>query len=131
MAYPAPSAVAELLKPITWFPPMWAFACGAVASGQNWGERWALVALGVLLAGPMVCATSQAVNDWPDRHVDAINEPNRPIPSGRMPGRWGLYIAVLWTVLSLAVALTLGPGVSSPRCSALRSPGPTARRRCA
>ena len=47
MAYPAPSAVAELLKPITWFPPMWAFACGAVASGQNWGERWALVALGV------------------------------------------------------------------------------------
>ena len=41
----------------------------------------------------MVCATSQAVNDWYDRHVDAINEPNRPIPSGRIPGRWGLYIA--------------------------------------
>mgnify|MGYP001480214038 FL=1 len=108
MALPAPSAVAELLKPITWFPPMWAFACGAVASGQSWGERWALVALGVLLAGPMVCATSQAVNDWFDRHVDAINEPHRPIPSGRMPGRWGLYIAVLWTALSLGVALTLG-----------------------
>ena len=32
-------------------------------------------------------------------------EPNRPIPSGRMPGRWGLYIAVLWTLLSLAVGL--------------------------
>lgn len=109
MALPAPSAVAELLKPITWFPPMWAFACGAVASGQSWAERWALVAVGVLLAGPMVCATSQAVNDWFDRHVDAINEPHRPIPSGRMPGRWGLYIAVLWTALSLAVALALGP----------------------
>jgi chlorophyll synthase len=109
MALPAPSAVAELLKPITWFPPMWAFACGAVASGQSWAERWALVAVGVLLAGPMVCATSQAVNDWFDRHVDAINEPHRPIPSGRMPGRWGLYIAVLWTALSLAVALVLGP----------------------
>jgi chlorophyll synthase len=40
-----------------------------------------------------VCATSQAVNDWFDRHVDAINEPQRPIPSGRMPGRWGLYVA--------------------------------------
>jgi chlorophyll/bacteriochlorophyll a synthase len=109
MAIPAPSAVAELLKPITWFPPMWAFACGAVASGQSWSERWLLVAVGVILAGPMVCATSQAVNDWFDRHVDAINEPNRPIPSGRMPGRWGLYIAVLWTVLSLAVSTTLGP----------------------
>lgn len=76
--------------------------------GQNWSERWALVALGVLLAGPMVCATSQAVNDWFDRHVDAINGMNRPDPSGRMPGRWGLYIAVLWTVL-LAVALIAGP----------------------
>ena len=50
-----------------------------------------------LLAGPLVCATSQAVNDWFDRHVDAINEPHRPIPSGRMPGRWGLYIAIAWT----------------------------------
>jgi chlorophyll synthase len=67
------------------------------------------VVLGILLAGPLVCATSQAVNDWFDRHVDAINEPQRPIPSGRMPGRWGLYIAVLWTLLSLAVALVLGP----------------------
>jgi chlorophyll/bacteriochlorophyll a synthase len=56
-----------------------------------------------------VCATSQAVNDWFDRHVDAINEPQRPIPSGRMPGRWGLYVAVAWTVLSLLVALALGP----------------------
>lgn len=108
-ALPAPSAVAELLKPITWFPPMWAFACGVVASGVAVTEQWPLVLLGVLLAGPLVCATSQAVNDWFDREVDAINEPQRPIPSGRMPGRWGLYIAVAWTVLSLLVALALGP----------------------
>ena len=44
-----------------------------------------------------------------DRHVDAINEPNRPIPSGRVPGRWGLYIAIGWTGLSLLVATLLGP----------------------
>ena len=109
MSRPALSTVAELLKPITWFPPMWAFGCGVVASGAPVSERWGLVLVGVLLAGPLVCATSQAVNDWFDRHVDAINEPNRPIPSGRMPGRWGLYIAVLWTLLSLAVGLVLGP----------------------
>ncbi len=109
MARPSLSAVAELLKPITWFPPMWAFACGVVASGVALAEQWPLIVVGVLLAGPMVCATSQAVNDWFDRHVDAINEPQRPIPSGRMPGRWGLYIAVLWTGLSLLVATALGP----------------------
>ncbi len=107
-AFPAPSAVAELLKPITWFPPMWAFACGVVASGASIFQHWWLVALGVLLAGPLVCATSQAVNDWFDREVDAINEPQRPIPSGRIPGRWGLYIAIGWTALSLLVATQLG-----------------------
>jgi chlorophyll synthase len=108
MKSPEPRAVLELLKPITWFAPMWAFACGVVSSGAPTFTRLGAVAAGVLLAGPLVCATSQAVNDWYDRHVDAINEPNRPIPSGRIPGRWGFYIACLWTVLSLGLAATLG-----------------------
>lgn len=105
---PAPSAVLELLKPITWFPPMWAFACGVVSSGMSVREHWVTLILGILLTGPLVCATSQAVNDWFDRHVDAINEPGRPIPSGRIPGRWGLYIGIVWTILSLLVAAYLG-----------------------
>ncbi len=108
-ALPAPSAVAELLKPITWFPPMWAFTCGVIASGIELSSNISIIFLGLLLTGPLVCATSQAANDWYDRHVDAINEPNRPIPSGRIPGQWGLYIAIGWTFLSLLVATALGP----------------------
>jgi chlorophyll synthase len=108
MQRPSPSAFLELLKPITWFAPMWAFVCGVVSTGLSPLTRWSVVAAGVLLAGPLVCATSQAVNDWYDRHVDAINEPNRPIPSGRIPGRWGFYIACAWTILSLIVAASLG-----------------------
>ncbi|MBN9205492.1 chlorophyll synthase ChlG [Methylibium petroleiphilum] len=109
MTRPALSAVIELFKPITWFPPMWAFGCGVIASGVPVAGRWPVIIVGVLLAGPLVCATSQAVNDWFDRHVDAINEPQRPIPSGRMPGRWGLGLAIGWTGVSLAVASLLGP----------------------
>lgn len=108
MRNPEPTAVLELLKPITWFAPMWAFGCGVVSSGFSAPARWTVVLAGVALAGPLVCATSQAVNDWYDREVDAINEPGRPIPSGRIPGRWGFYIACLWTALSLAWALSLG-----------------------
>lgn len=104
-----PRDVLELMKPITWFPPMWAFLCGAVSSGVGLEGRGWFVAGGVLLAGPLVCGTSQAVNDWFDRHVDAINEPHRPIPSGRIPGRWGLYIACLATLVSAGVAWLLGP----------------------
>jgi len=98
--------VLELLKPITWFAPMWAFACGVVSAGAPADPL--RLAVGLLLTGPLVCAASQAVNDWYDRHVDAINEPDRPIPSGRLPGRWGLHVAFLWTGLSLAAATFLG-----------------------
>ena len=111
LTYPVPSAVLELLKPITWFAPMWAFACGVVSAGEPVAVRWPVILAGVALAGPLVCATSQAANDWYDRHVDAINEPGRPIPSGRIPGRWGLYIALVWTALSLELAAALGPAV--------------------
>jgi len=67
------------------------------------------VILGVVLAGPIVCGMSQAANDWCDRHVDAINQPDRPIPSGRMPGRWGLWIALGMSVLAMALGWFLGP----------------------
>lgn len=90
---------------------MWAFMCGVVSSGQSISAHWGLALAGVLLAGPLVCGASQIVNDWFDREVDAINEPGRPIPSGRVPGRWGLYYAILWSVLSLGVGYLLGPWV--------------------
>jgi chlorophyll synthase len=108
MKYPAPATVLELFKPVTWFPPMWAFSCGVVSAGASIADHWALALAGIVVVGPMVCATSQAANDWFDRKVDAINEPSRPIPSGRMPGRWGLYIALAWTGISLLAATALG-----------------------
>jgi len=108
-ARPALSACLELLKPVTWFAPIWAFSCGIASSGMGGNGRWHIVIAGLLLTGPLVCGTSQAINDWYDRHVDAINEPGRPIPSGRIPGEWGFWIAVFGTALSLAVATILGP----------------------
>ena len=107
--FPEPAAMLQLIKPITWFPPMWAYLCGAVSSGASPNGQWLLVILGVILAGPIVCGMSQAANDWCDRHVDAINEPHRPIPSGRIPERWGLGIAVAMSVLSLFFGAQLGP----------------------
>lgn len=105
---PESRAVLELFKPVTWFAAMWAYMCGAVSSGQPLAPNLHLLLGGMILAGPMVCASSQAVNDWYDRHVDAINEPGRPIPSGRIPGQWGLYLAILWSAVSLLLGLALG-----------------------
>ena len=102
-------AALTLIKPVTWFPPMWAYLCGVVSAGVPlWGVL-PLAILGAFLAGPLVCGMSQAANDWCDRFVDAVNEPDRPIPSGRIPDRWGLYIALGMTALSLLVGALLGP----------------------
>ena len=107
--YPDPRALLTLLKPVTWFPPIWAYLCGVVSSGVPITSAPWLVLLGMVLAGPVVCGMSQAANDWCDRHVDAINEPGRPIPSGRVPGRWGLWVALAMSALALAMGLALGP----------------------
>ncbi len=107
--WPDPLALLRLIKPITWFPPMWAYLCGVVSIGVSPAGQGGLILLGLILAGPLVCGMSQAANDWCDRHVDAINEPDRPIPSGRVPGRWGLWVALAMSALSLLVGLALGP----------------------
>src|SRR5690349_15361116 len=88
----------RLMKPVTWFAPMWAFLCGAVAVGMDWGywENIVKLLLGIFLAGPILCGLSQVLNDWFDREVDAINEPQRLIPSGRVSKN-----QVMWTVLVL------------------------------
>jgi chlorophyll synthase len=108
----SPGALLELLKPITWFPPMWAFLCGWISAGPASNlSAWSLLA-GVVLTGPLVCGASQIVNDWFDREVDAINEPHRPIPSGRVPGKLALWFAMTWTLIAQTWAISLGPWVS-------------------
>jgi chlorophyll synthase len=92
---------------------MWAFMCGVVSSGVPLADRWGFLVAGMLLAGPLVCGNSQAINDWFDRHVDAINEPQRPIPSGRIPGRWGLGIAIFGSIVSLIVGWAINPVVGA------------------
>ena len=115
-----PSAVLELLKPVTWFAPIWAFACGAVAgSTPQGGFPWGSAIAGMVLAGPLVCGASQAMNDWCDRHVDAINQPERPIPSGRLPGNTGLVVAIVATAVALAFAALIGPLVLGAAALAL------------
>lgn len=116
---PAYRDVLELTKPVTWFPPMWAFMCGVVSSGASIADNWIFLVAGIALTGPIVCGTSQVINDYCDRHVDAINEPNRPIPSGRVPGHWPVWISLIGSAISLGLAAALGPWVVLATCVAL------------
>ena len=102
------------MKPVTWFAPMWAFLCGAVASGATYWipSDVGRILLGMFLAGPILCGASQVINDYFDRDVDAVNEPERLIPSGRVsPGQIvGTVVVLLLT--GAAIGFYLGPQVA-------------------
>lgn len=104
----------QLMKPVTWFAPAWAFLCGAIASGAlGWSPQpLGRLMLGILMSGPILCGLSQVVNDYCDREVDAINEPQRLIPSGQITLRHVHLLAVLLTWIGCSIALLLGREVA-------------------
>ena len=109
----------QLLKPITWFPPMWALMCGLISGGFSPLSHPWLFIFGMTLTGPLVCGASQIINDWCDREVDAINEPDRPIPSGRVSERRALKFALAWSLLAQLCSFSLGIWVSCATALAL------------
>ena len=93
----------QLKKPITWIPLIWGVICGAAASGNfEWTFSNVLASLAcMLMSGPLLAGYTQTINDFFDKEIDAINEPNRPIPSGKISIKdvkiqiWVLLIAGL------------------------------------
>ena len=112
----------QLTKPITWVPLLWGVMCGAAASGNYhwiwnpWDPNDRDVMLGLedtakaitamILAGPFLTGYTQTINDWYDRDIDAINEPNRPIPSGAISEKD--VIAQTWVLLIGGLVLSYG-----------------------
>ncbi len=103
-----------LMKPVTWFAASWAFLCGAVASGAlNWSfDSLGRLFLGIVMAGPILCGLSQIVNDYCDREVDAINEPQRLIPAGLVSIRHIVITTAILTWVGCIIALWLGRDVA-------------------
>jgi len=56
------------------------------------------------ITGFMLTAASMAINDYYDREIDAINEPNRPIPSGLIKPKEALAFAFILTAIGFAAA---------------------------
>ena len=56
------------------------------------------------VTGFMLTAASMAINDYYDREIDSINEPNRPIPSGLIKPNEALAFAFILTTIGFATA---------------------------
>ena len=77
---------------------------GAHAASGGFGRRgWLLP-----LASAAIYSGGMALNDWADRDVDAVERPERPIPSGRVRPKQALAIAAACGVAGLALAAAGG-----------------------
>jgi len=56
----------------------------------------------------LICGGGNAINDYCDRKIDAINRPGRPIPSGRLKASHALVIGRSLFMMGVVLAIPLG-----------------------
>ena len=98
----------RLMRPPNCLMMGFAVLVGAsVASGYFPYEKAPLLTYGFTTAFTLLAAAN-ALNDYCDREIDAINEPGRPIPSGQVRPGEALALSVLLTAVGLISAYLSG-----------------------
>ena len=99
----------ELLDPVTWISVFPCLAGGVMASGAMQGtvHDYLLLLAVFLMFGPLGTGFSQSVNDCFDLELDRVNEPSRPIPSGRLSEKEGLLNSIIVLLLAIGTGLFL------------------------
>ncbi|RLI21112.1 hypothetical protein DRO54_04605 [Candidatus Bathyarchaeota archaeon] len=99
-----PMAFLRLIRPANCLMMGFAVIVGAMlAAGTEIANEWLKLLLG-FLTGFALTGASMAINDYYDREIDAINEPQRPIPSGAVTPNQALVFAAALTIVGLLAA---------------------------
>lgn len=98
----------KLIRPVNCLLMAFAVVVGATlvigGSLQNYSES---ILLGSA-TGFLLCGAAMVINDYYDREIDSINEPNRPIPSGVVCPTEALVFASALTLIGLVIAFLTG-----------------------
>jgi geranylgeranylglycerol-phosphate geranylgeranyltransferase len=100
----------RLMRPINCIMMGFAVLVGAVLASapQFSAVNWLNIVFG-FLTGFMFCAAAMVINDYYDRRIDAINEPNRPIPSGLIKTHEALAFMGILIVVGFVFAILVSP----------------------
>ena len=94
-----------------------------IAGGHAGGARFAGRQWLLPLASVFLYSGGMALNDYADRELDAVERPERPIPSGRIPARRALGIASALMAAGVGLAAVGGGrrslGVAAPLVGAI------------
>jgi geranylgeranylglycerol-phosphate geranylgeranyltransferase len=94
----------RLMRPVNCLMMGFAVIVGAGLVSPNASSVcWLSLTYG-FITGFALTAESMAINDYYDREIDAINEPNRPIPSGLIGPKEALVFAFALTAIGFAAA---------------------------
>jgi len=101
----------RLMRPVNCLMMGFAVIVGAALANPNvlnvfWSN---LNLIYGFITGFALTAASMAINDYYDREIDAINEPNRPIPRGTIKPKEALVFAFILTSIGFATAYLTNP----------------------
>jgi len=101
-----PIAVVKIMRVVNCVMIGFAVIIGEFFALQGWPKISEIV-LG-FFTGFFLQAAADVINDYFDREIDAINNPNRPIPSGDISPKEAIFLFIIFTFIGLALSLPLG-----------------------
>lgn len=99
-----PRAYLRLMRPVNCLMVGFAVIVGAALANPNISSVSRLNLIYGFITGFMLTAASMSINDYYDRGIDAVNEPNRPIPSGLIKPKEALVFAFILTLIGFITA---------------------------
>ncbi|MCL1977927.1 MAG: geranylgeranylglycerol-phosphate geranylgeranyltransferase [Candidatus Bathyarchaeota archaeon] len=98
----------KLIRPVNCVMMGFAVFVGAFLAYPQLGLNWFNILCG-FLTGFTFCAAAMVINDYYDRKIDAINEPQRPIPSGIVKPKEALMFMTGLIIVGFAFSLLAAP----------------------
>jgi len=98
------SGYLRLMRPVNCLMMGFAVIVGAALANQDFADlSFSNVVYG-FVTGFALAAASMIINDYYDREIDAVNEPDRPIPSGLIKPEEALVFASILTAIGFTAA---------------------------
>ena len=105
-----PKDYLEIMRPVNSVMVGVAIIVGAVITGGINIFNDLAILLYSFLTGFSLTGASMAINDYYDRGIDAINEPKRPIPSGRISPESAVIFTAILSLIGLASSWQISMG---------------------
>jgi geranylgeranylglycerol-phosphate geranylgeranyltransferase len=110
-----PGGYLRLMRPVNCLMMGIAVIVGAALANQDFADVSFSNLVYGFVTGFTLAAASMSINDYYDREIDAVNEPDRPIPSGLIKPEEALVFASVLTAIGFIAAFLIN--TANPICS--------------